>query len=144
MTTTETGTRIPVEDESEDDDLNHAIRDYVRTYAVLHGRPMASRHFGVSRHTLWRFLDRGAHGPVPAPRRAGSYGRQPRSRGGGHRAVGRLRSIQKSGDAGDCQPAVAGEQTGLRRAPPAPGTGKLPGVLVRRAADHCERTGPLQ
>ena len=40
-------------------ELNDAIRDYVRTYALWHGRPQAARHFGVSRQTLWRFLDRG-------------------------------------------------------------------------------------
>ncbi len=40
-------------------DLNDAIRSYVRTYALWHGRPQAARRFGVSRHTLWRFLERG-------------------------------------------------------------------------------------
>ena len=39
--------------------LNEAIRRYVRAYALWHGRPQAARHFGVSRHTLWRFLERG-------------------------------------------------------------------------------------
>ena len=42
--------------------LDAAIRDYVRAYAVWHGRPQAARHFGVSRHTLWRFLERGRLG----------------------------------------------------------------------------------
>ena len=42
--------------------LERAIRDYVRTYAVLHGRPRTADAFGVSRHTLWRFLDRGHTG----------------------------------------------------------------------------------
>ena len=62
MTTTNTSTPIPVEDESHDDDLDCAIRDYVRTYALWHGRPQAARHFGVSRHTLWRCLERGRLG----------------------------------------------------------------------------------
>ena len=39
--------------------LNDAIRDYVRTYALWHGRPQAAQRFGVSRHTLWSFLERG-------------------------------------------------------------------------------------
>ena len=39
-------------------DLDGAVRDYVRTYAVLHGKPKAAEALGVSRHTLWRFLDR--------------------------------------------------------------------------------------
>ncbi len=42
--------------------LDDAIRDYVRAYALWHGRPQAVRHFGVSRHTLWRCLDRGRLG----------------------------------------------------------------------------------
>ena len=43
-------------------DLERAIRAYVRTYAVWHGRDRAARDFGVSRHTLWRFLARGHTG----------------------------------------------------------------------------------
>ena len=43
-------------------DLDAAVRDYVRTYAVLHGKPKAAETLGVSRHTLWRFLDRGHTG----------------------------------------------------------------------------------
>ncbi len=43
-------------------DLDRAVRAYVRTYAVLHGRPKAAEAFGVSRHTLWRFLERGHKG----------------------------------------------------------------------------------
>ena len=39
--------------------LDDAVRDYVRTYTMWHGRPQAARHFGVSRHTLWRCLERG-------------------------------------------------------------------------------------
>ncbi|MCY3691647.1 MAG: hypothetical protein OXI54_01205 [Chloroflexota bacterium] len=42
--------------------IDDAIRDYVRTYALWHGRPQAVRHFGVSRHTLWRCLERGRLG----------------------------------------------------------------------------------
>ena len=36
-----------------------AVRDYVRAYVQLHGRRKAAEHLGVSRHTLWRFLERG-------------------------------------------------------------------------------------
>ncbi len=45
-------------------DLERAIRSYVRTYAVWHGRDRAARDFGVSRHTLWRFMARGHTGRV--------------------------------------------------------------------------------
>ena len=43
-------------------DLERAVRDYVRTYAVLHGKSKAAEALGVSRHTLWRFLNRGHTG----------------------------------------------------------------------------------
>ena len=43
-------------------DLERAVRAYVRAYAVLHGRPKAAEAFGVSRHTLWRFLNQGHKG----------------------------------------------------------------------------------
>ena len=62
MTTTEAGTPIPVDDELAKDDLNYAIRDYVHTYVRWRGRRKAMESFGVSRHTLWRFLDRGHTG----------------------------------------------------------------------------------
>ncbi len=42
--------------------LDYAIRDYVRAYALWHGRPQAAQRFGVSRHTLWRCLERGRLG----------------------------------------------------------------------------------
>ena len=47
---------------AEEPTLDDAIRDYVRTYALWHGRPQAARTFGVSRHTLWRCLERGRLG----------------------------------------------------------------------------------
>ena len=40
-------------------DLRRAVRGYVRAYASLHGRRKAAEDLGVSRHTLWRFLERG-------------------------------------------------------------------------------------
>ena len=39
-----------------------AVRGYVRAYASLHGRRKAAEDLGVSRHTLWRFLERGHTG----------------------------------------------------------------------------------
>ena len=42
--------------------LERAVRDYVRAYASLHGRRKAAEDLGVSRHTLWRFLERGQLG----------------------------------------------------------------------------------
>ena len=45
-----------------DADLNKAIRSYVRTYVLWHGRAKTAETFGVSRHTLWRCLQRGQLG----------------------------------------------------------------------------------
>ncbi len=59
MTITSTGTPNPAEDETAEDGLDDAIRDYVRTYVLWHGRTKAAETFGVSRYTLWRFLERG-------------------------------------------------------------------------------------
>ena len=42
--------------------LERAVRDYVRSYASLHGRRKTAEDLGVSRHTLWRFLERGHTG----------------------------------------------------------------------------------
>ena len=42
--------------------LTRAVREYVRAYASLHGRRKAAEDLGVSRHTLWRFLERGHMG----------------------------------------------------------------------------------
>ena len=42
--------------------LRRAVRSYVRAYAALHGRRKATEDLGVSRHTLWRFLERGHAG----------------------------------------------------------------------------------
>ena len=39
--------------------LTRAIRGYVRAYAALHGRRKTAEDLGVSRHALWRFLQRG-------------------------------------------------------------------------------------
>ena len=43
-------------------DLDYAIRRYVRTYVLWHGRAKAAETFGVSRHTLWPCLERGRLG----------------------------------------------------------------------------------
>ena len=43
-------------------DPERAIRDYVRAYVWRHGRRRAAEDLGVSRHTLWRFLERGHMG----------------------------------------------------------------------------------
>ncbi len=39
-----------------------AIQDYVRAYVWRHGRRKTAEDLGVSRHTLWRFLERGHMG----------------------------------------------------------------------------------
>ena len=59
LITTERGTPTLGKVASADGDLNDAIRSYVRTYVLWHGRQQAAETFGISRHTLWRFLERG-------------------------------------------------------------------------------------
>ena len=58
MTITSTGRPIPVDEELSNNDPDGAIRDYVRTYVLWHGRAKAAERFGVSRHTLWRCPER--------------------------------------------------------------------------------------
>ena len=58
MTATSASTPIPEQNESPHDNLDHANRDCVGAHALLHERAGAAERFGVSRHTLWRFLDR--------------------------------------------------------------------------------------
>ena len=62
MTIAEQGTRSPGKISPPDRDLEDAIREYVRTYVLWRGRRRAAEAFGVSRHTLWRFLRRGHAG----------------------------------------------------------------------------------
>ena len=42
-----------------DCDLIDTVRAYVRAYVWRHGRDKSADAFGVSRYTLWRFLERG-------------------------------------------------------------------------------------
>lgn len=42
--------------------LVDAIGDYLRAHIECHGRKRTAEAFGVSRHTLWRFLERGQAG----------------------------------------------------------------------------------
>ena len=42
--------------------FERAVREYVRAYASLHGQGKTAETLGVSRHTLWRFLERGHTG----------------------------------------------------------------------------------
>ena len=57
--------------------LADAIRRYVRAYALWHGRPQAAQRFGVSRHTLWRFLDLGHLGRSLPRAVTGAVGEDP-------------------------------------------------------------------
>ncbi len=67
MTTASTNTPIPAEYEPTGDDLECAIRDYVRTHQRGHGQKQTAESLGVSRHTLWRYLEHGHTGrAVPA------------------------------------------------------------------------------
>ena len=67
MTIAEQETRTPGKRASLDPDLEDAIREYLRTYVVLRGIGQTTETFGVSRHTLWRFLRR-SHAGRALPR----------------------------------------------------------------------------
>ena len=64
MTISEAWTLTPGKGGSLAPDLEDAIREYLRTYVVWRGIRQATATFGVSRHTLWRFLERGHTGLV--------------------------------------------------------------------------------
>ena len=62
MTISEPGTLTPGKGALPDPDLEDAIREYLRTYVLWRGIRQATETFGVSRHTLWRYLRRGHTG----------------------------------------------------------------------------------
>ena len=62
MTNVELGTLTPGKGASLNGDLEVAVREYLRTYVLWRGIQQATATFGVSRHTLWRFLRRGHTG----------------------------------------------------------------------------------
>ena len=67
MTITSASAPVPVEEDPHDDDLDGTIRYYVRAHQRLHGQKQTAERLGVSRHTLWRYLERGHTGrAVPA------------------------------------------------------------------------------
>ena len=59
MTIVEHRTRTPGKSAPLDPELEDAVREYLRTYVLWRGIRQATKTFGVSRHTLWRFLRRG-------------------------------------------------------------------------------------
>ena len=42
--------------------LHHAVRDYVEAHQRKHRQKRTAETLGVSRHTLWRYLERGHAG----------------------------------------------------------------------------------
>ena len=62
MPATEPRTPTPSRPTTADADFYEATRSYVRTYVLWHGRSKAAETFGVSRHTLWRWLQLGQLG----------------------------------------------------------------------------------
>ncbi len=62
MTISDPVTRTPGKSALLDPDLDDAIREYLRTFVLWRGIRQATATFGVSRHTLWRFLERGHTG----------------------------------------------------------------------------------
>ena len=61
-TTTSNLTRNLNRQVAADDPLTVAIRDYIDAYVYRRGHKRTTEAFGVSRHTLWRFLRKGQLG----------------------------------------------------------------------------------
>ena len=59
MNATAPGARTRRKNEPTEREPVVAIRDYVRAHEQLHGRRKTAEDLGVSRHTLWRFLEQG-------------------------------------------------------------------------------------
>ena len=68
MQTKQSATPAPTNiTKEEDQGLHDAIRRYVQAHRRLHGQKQTAEALGVSRHTLWRYLERGQSGrAVPA------------------------------------------------------------------------------
>ena len=139
LTTTNTSTPIPVEDESHDGDLDYAIRDYVRTYALWHGRAKAAQHFGVSRHTLWRCLERGRLGKSLPRAVIRAVGDDPGAIAAAARAMSASRKLQRRA-AANPQPLAETLEGTLRLLCAAPlatveelsSFGRVPATTLRR------------
>ena len=65
-------------DERMASDLQQAIRLYVDAYVLRHGRVRAASNLDVSRHTLWRFLDRRSAGRAVLQAVIARFGADPR------------------------------------------------------------------
>ncbi len=99
MTATKPGTPIPVAEEPTYGDLGRAIRDYVRTYVLWHGRAKAAEKFGVSRHTLWRCLERGRLGKTLPRAVVKAVSDDPEAIAAASWAMTAVRQIQRQGAA---------------------------------------------
>ncbi len=120
--------------------LEDAIRDYVRTYALWHGRPQAARRFGVSRHTLWRCLERGHLGKALPKAVINAEGDDPHAIAAAAWAVSAVRRIQRRRTAVQQQTLAEPLEDALRLLCAAPLTtveelsafGRIPATTLRR------------
>ena len=120
--------------------LDDAIRDYVRTYALWHGRPQAARHFGVSRHTLWRCLERGHLGRSLPKAVINAEGDDPDAIAAAAWAMSAVRRIQRRRSAVQQQTLAEPLEDALRLLCAAPLTtveelsafGRVPATTLRR------------
>ena len=148
MTTTNTSTPIPVEDESHDDDLDYAIRDYVGTYVLWHGRAKTAETFGVSRHTLWRCLERGRLGKSLPRAVIKAVGDDPDVIAAAAWAMTANRKLQRLA-AANPQPLAETLEDALRLLCAAPlaaveelsGFGRIPATTLRRRLAKLAETG---
>ncbi len=64
-------------EESIDPSLSQAVSLYVDAYVVRHGRVQAAAHLDISRHTLWRYLDRHSTGHAVTQAVTAKFGEDP-------------------------------------------------------------------
>ena len=127
LSISEPETRTPGKSASLAPDLDDAIREYLRTYVLWRGIRQATETFGVSRHTLWRFLERGHTGRALPRAVMGGRGRQRRGAGSGNMGHRGRRPCA-------CQQATC--ETLPVPLSPVPGIGGHAAPVVRRAPGH--------
>ena len=124
-------TPVPAKNKAtEDPDLYDAIRNYVRAHQRRHGQKHTAGTLGVSRHTLWRYLERGHVGrAVPAAVLNHFDGESVQDI--------EAATVEMVVDLEDLRPDPA-------QRPLHPGAGAGAAAAVRRSPDNGGRVGPLR
>ena len=128
--------------------LDDAIRDYVRTHVLWHGRRRTMEKFGVSRHTLWRCLERGRLGKSLPRAVIQAIGDDPNAIAAAAWAMTAVRQVQRRASARK-QPLAETLEDTLRLLCAAPlasmeelsAFGRIPATTLRRRLTKLAGTG---